>query len=129
MTVYATHPDVSNALEIFDRLLGQNLSLEQMSLLSRRALGERKDSLVIPRFGQVWGLGRLSQASAVAAALSEDGQLGLDSVLGDLPRGLAAQIQQRLDVGAAVMEVSVAGLLDETLLGALLCAHGAQILN
>ncbi|MBN9416952.1 MAG: hypothetical protein J0I12_16015 [Candidatus Eremiobacteraeota bacterium] len=129
MTVYATHPDVSNALEIFDQLLGQNLNLDQMSLLSPRALGERKDSLVIPHFGQVWGLGRLSQASAVAAALSQDGRPGMEAVLVDLPAGLAAQIQQRLEIGAAVMEVSVAGGLDETLLGALLAAYGAQILN
>lgn len=129
MTVYATLPDVSQALEIFDRLLGQNLALDQLSLLSRRSLGARKDSLQIPHFGQIWGLGRLSQASAVAAALSLDGRLGLESVLVDMPDGLAEQIRARLEVGAAVMEVSVPGALDGSLLGAMLSAHGAQILN
>lgn len=130
MTVYATLSDVPTALEIYDRLITQNVRVEQVSVVSGRSAGNpRPDSLHIPNFGTVWGLGSLSQASVAAAALSATGQVGLETLLMDLPEGLSQQLRTHYQGGSALLEVSINGPLEQILLSAMLSAYGAQVLD
>ncbi|MFN8610841.1 MAG: hypothetical protein U0931_25085 [Vulcanimicrobiota bacterium] len=130
MTLYAALSDVPTALELFDRLLDQNVGLDQVSLLSQdHRAPSRPDSLHIPNFGRVWGLGSLSQASVLAAALADDGQVGLESLLSNLSPNLSRQLQSRYQGGETLMEVSIQGELEQVFLSAMLSAYGARLLS
>ena len=130
MTVYATLSDISSAIAIYEHLLGQNARLDELSLVSQdRDQSERADSLAIPNFGRVWGLGHLSQSSVVSAAISGDGMLGLELALQGLPEQLAAQLRKGYQGGQALIEVSVEGPLERMALAALLSTYGAFVLN
>ncbi len=128
MTVYATLSDTFTALEIYDRLLRQNVGLERVSVVSGKS-GQtaRLDSLHIPQFGTVWGLGNLSQASVAAAALSVSGQVQLDAVLPGLPDWLTEQLRSRYQGGEALMEVDISSPLEQLILSAMLSAYGARV--
>lgn len=130
MTVYAALSDIPTALEIYDRLLRQNVPMDQVSVVSGRSgVSTRLDSMHIPDFGTVWGLGSLSQASVTAAALSHSGQVDMDSLLLGLPEGLARQLGERYRVGEALMEVAIDGPLEQLLLSAMLSAYGARLIE
>lgn len=130
MTVYAALADVPTALEVYDRLLGQKVQVERVSLLSQDwRNSSRADGLQIPNFGRVWGLGALSQASVVAAALAGGGDFALDSLLQDYPKELAEQLLRHFQKGATLMEVSIEGRLEQITLAAMLSAYGADLLS
>lgn len=130
MTIYATLSDVPKALELYDRLLKQNVGMEKVSLVSAEVQrADRADSLHIPNFGRVWGLGSLSTASVTAAALSASGQIEVESVLEGLPEGLSRQLREGFQGGEALLEVSITGPLEQLALSAMLSAYGARVLD
>ncbi|MBS2040630.1 hypothetical protein JST97_36930 [bacterium] len=130
MTLYAALADVPTALELYDRLLGQNIRVEELSLLSQDARhATRSDSLHIPNFGRVWGLGSLSQASVVAAAVAGGGDFALDCILKDYPAELAEQLRSHYQGGETLIEVSIQGTLERMALAAMLSAYGARLLS